>query len=193
MALRSIPSSPASSSLESRTWPPIQFESPPPNDLRQRLRSQFYHLLSPRQTAVGAKLICFLKSFSFISAKDGDSLKIVKPLEGPILQKYCSLARESGIWLSRGGSKKKDRIINICVTPMLLLMMLETSEVLIERFTCLMWIFLVEGCTRKAALPNLLDEEERLLSSCVGLGQEWDPVSDEDENRFKRVDEEESG
>ncbi|KAM1873556.1 hypothetical protein ACFX13_007374 [Malus domestica] len=76
---------------------------------------------------------------------------------------------------------------------MLLLMMLETSEVLTERFTCLMWIFLVEGCTRKAALPNLLDEEERLLSSCVGLRQEWDLVSDEDENRFNRVNEEERG
>lgn len=57
--------------------------------------------------AAGAKLICFPESFSFIGAKDGDSLKIAEPLEGPILQKYCSLARESGIWLSLGGFQEK--------------------------------------------------------------------------------------
>lgn len=34
------------------------------------------------------------------------------------------------------GSKKGVRMMNICLTPMLLLMMLGTSEVLTERFTC---------------------------------------------------------
>ncbi|BBG97875.1 Nitrilase/cyanide hydratase and apolipoprotein N-acyltransferase family protein, partial [Prunus dulcis] len=57
--------------------------------------------------AAGAKLICFPESFSFIGAKDGDSLKIAQPLDGPILQQYCSLARESGIWLSLGGFQEK--------------------------------------------------------------------------------------
>ncbi|KAM1274770.1 hypothetical protein ACFX2I_024600 [Malus domestica] len=68
---------------------------------------QFCHLLSPHQTAAGAKLICFSKSFSFIGAKDGDSLKIAELLEGQILQKHCFLARESGIWLSLGGLQEK--------------------------------------------------------------------------------------
>ncbi|PQQ17422.1 nitrilase-like protein 2 isoform X2 [Prunus yedoensis var. nudiflora] len=57
--------------------------------------------------AAGAKLICFPESFSFIGAKDGDSIKIAQPLDGPILQQYCSLARESGIWLSLGGFQEK--------------------------------------------------------------------------------------
>ncbi|KAI5318742.1 hypothetical protein L3X38_038450 [Prunus dulcis] len=57
--------------------------------------------------AAGAKLICFPESFSFIGAKDGDSLKIAQPLDGPILQQYCSLARESGIWLSLVGLQEK--------------------------------------------------------------------------------------
>lgn len=38
-------------------------------------------------------MICFPESFSFIGAKDGDSIKIAQPLDGPILQQYCSLAR----------------------------------------------------------------------------------------------------
>ncbi|KAM1636431.1 hypothetical protein ACFX1X_014595 [Malus domestica] len=53
------------------------------------------------KTAAGVKLIYFSKSLSFIGAKDGDNLKIAKPLEGPILQQYCFMAREFGIWLSR--------------------------------------------------------------------------------------------
>ncbi|KAK9913343.1 hypothetical protein M0R45_037161 [Rubus argutus] len=57
--------------------------------------------------AGGAKLICFPESFSFIGAKDGDSLKVAEPLEGPIMKQYCSLARETGIWLSLGGFQEK--------------------------------------------------------------------------------------
>nr|XP_010920973.1 nitrilase-like protein 2 isoform X2 [Elaeis guineensis] len=43
--------------------------------------------------AAGVKLLCFPENFSFVSAKDGDSLKIAEPLDGPIMQRYCSLAR----------------------------------------------------------------------------------------------------
>ncbi|KAM1202743.1 hypothetical protein FF1_018852 [Malus domestica] len=53
------------------------------------------------KTTAGVKLIYYSKSLSFIGAKDGDSLKIAKPLEDPILQQYCFMAREFGIWLSR--------------------------------------------------------------------------------------------
>ncbi|XP_020592628.1 uncharacterized protein LOC110033100 [Phalaenopsis equestris] len=43
--------------------------------------------------AAGVKFLCFPECFSFVSAKDGDSLKVSEPIDGPIMQKYCSLAR----------------------------------------------------------------------------------------------------
>lgn len=55
----------------------------------------------------GAKLLCFPENFSYVSAKTGDSLTIAEPLDGPIMKKYCSLARESNIWLSLGGFQEK--------------------------------------------------------------------------------------
>ncbi|PSR93052.1 Nitrilase-like protein [Actinidia chinensis var. chinensis] len=57
--------------------------------------------------AASAKLLCFPENFSYVSAKDGDSLKIAEPLDGPIMKGYCSLARESSIWLSLGGFQEK--------------------------------------------------------------------------------------
>ncbi|KAF7147540.1 hypothetical protein RHSIM_Rhsim03G0121100 [Rhododendron simsii] len=57
--------------------------------------------------AAGAKLLCFPENFSYVGAKDGDSLKIAESLDGPIMKGYCSLARESGIWLSLGGFQEK--------------------------------------------------------------------------------------
>ncbi|XP_020586872.1 nitrilase-like protein 2 isoform X2 [Phalaenopsis equestris] len=57
--------------------------------------------------AAGVKFLCFPECFSFVSAKDGDSLKVSEPIDGPIMQKYCSLARESNIWLSLGGFQEK--------------------------------------------------------------------------------------
>uniref|UniRef100_A0A803NCH9 CN hydrolase domain-containing protein n=1 Tax=Chenopodium quinoa TaxID=63459 RepID=A0A803NCH9_CHEQI len=40
-----------------------------------------------------AKLLCFPESFSYVGANLGDSVKIAEPLDGPIMQGYCSLAR----------------------------------------------------------------------------------------------------
>lgn len=57
--------------------------------------------------SAGAKLLCFPENFSYVGAKDGDSLKIAETLDGPIMQGYCSLARESSIWLSLGGFQEK--------------------------------------------------------------------------------------
>uniref|UniRef100_A0A803NBU5 CN hydrolase domain-containing protein n=1 Tax=Chenopodium quinoa TaxID=63459 RepID=A0A803NBU5_CHEQI len=57
--------------------------------------------------AAGAKLLCFPESFSYVGANLGDSVKIAEPLDGPIMQGYCSLARESQIWLSLGGFQEK--------------------------------------------------------------------------------------
>lgn len=53
------------------------------------------------------KLLCFPESFSYLGEKAGESLKIAEPLDGPIMQRYCSLARESNIWLSLGGFQEK--------------------------------------------------------------------------------------
>nr|DAD27877.1 TPA_asm: hypothetical protein HUJ06_029345 [Nelumbo nucifera] len=57
--------------------------------------------------AAGAKLICFPENFSYMGAREGESLKIAENLDGPIMQGYCSLARESNIWLSLGGFQEK--------------------------------------------------------------------------------------
>ncbi|PON91517.1 Carbon-nitrogen hydrolase [Trema orientale] len=57
--------------------------------------------------SAGAKLICFPENFAFVGAKNGESLEIAEPLDGPIMQQYCSLARESSIWLSLGGFQEK--------------------------------------------------------------------------------------
>ncbi|KAK2979318.1 hypothetical protein RJ640_013282, partial [Escallonia rubra] len=57
--------------------------------------------------SAGAKLLCFPENFSYVGAKDGDSLKIAESLDGPIMIGYRSLARESNIWLSLGGFQER--------------------------------------------------------------------------------------
>ncbi|XP_020085651.1 nitrilase-like protein 2 [Ananas comosus] len=57
--------------------------------------------------AAGVKLLCFPENFSFVGAMSGESLKIAEHLDGPIMRRYCALARESNIWLSLGGFQEK--------------------------------------------------------------------------------------
>ncbi|KDO67859.1 hypothetical protein CISIN_1g033342mg [Citrus sinensis] len=57
--------------------------------------------------SAGAKLLCFPENFSYVGDKDADNIKIAEPLDGPIMQGYCSLARESSMWLSLGGFQEK--------------------------------------------------------------------------------------
>jgi len=57
--------------------------------------------------AGGVKFLSLPENFSFFSSKDGESLSIADTLDGPIMQRYCSLARESRIWLSLGGFQEK--------------------------------------------------------------------------------------
>ncbi|XVF23745.1 hypothetical protein REPUB_Repub13aG0065700 [Reevesia pubescens] len=57
--------------------------------------------------SAGAKMLCLPENFSYVGGMSGDSLLIAEPLDGPLMQKYCSLARESGIWLSLGGFQEK--------------------------------------------------------------------------------------
>lgn len=57
--------------------------------------------------AAGVKLLSLPENFSFMGSKAGESLGIADDLSGPIMRRYCSLARESGIWLSLGGFQEK--------------------------------------------------------------------------------------
>uniref|UniRef100_M1C5D1 Nitrilase and fragile histidine triad fusion protein n=2 Tax=Solanum tuberosum TaxID=4113 RepID=M1C5D1_SOLTU len=57
--------------------------------------------------SAGAKLLCFPENFSFVGDLEGESLTVAEPLDGPIMNGYCSLARESNIWLSLGGFQEK--------------------------------------------------------------------------------------
>ncbi|KAH7667710.1 Nitrilase protein [Dioscorea alata] len=58
-------------------------------------------------SAADVNLLCFPEAFSFVSYRDGESLEFAEPIDGPIMQTYCSLARESNIWLSLGGFQEK--------------------------------------------------------------------------------------
>ncbi|XP_008792618.2 deaminated glutathione amidase, chloroplastic/cytosolic isoform X1 [Phoenix dactylifera] len=72
-------------------------------------------------SAAGVKLLCFPENFSFVSAKEGESRKIAEPLDGPIMQRYCSLARESNMWLSLGGFQEKGPDeVHLCNTHVLI-------------------------------------------------------------------------
>ncbi|XP_010455291.1 PREDICTED: nitrilase-like protein 2 [Camelina sativa] len=64
----------------------------------------------------GAKLICFPENFSFVGDKQGESVKIAEPLDGPVIQRYCSLARDSNIWLSLGGFQERFDDTHLCNT-----------------------------------------------------------------------------
>ncbi|KAH9767973.1 Deaminated glutathione amidase /cytosolic [Citrus sinensis] len=68
----------------------------------------FLEFVYPKEAAsAGAKLLCLPENFSYVGDKDGDSLKVAETLDGPIMQGYCSLARESSMWLSLGGFQEK--------------------------------------------------------------------------------------
>ncbi|CAF2043363.1 unnamed protein product [Brassica rapa] len=57
--------------------------------------------------SAGAKLICFPENFSYMGEKSGDSVKIAESLDGPVMQRYCSLARDTNMWLSLGGFQER--------------------------------------------------------------------------------------
>ncbi|XP_061357942.1 deaminated glutathione amidase, chloroplastic/cytosolic [Gastrolobium bilobum] len=76
------------------------------NDLAANFATCCSRLVKEAASA-GAKLLCFPENFSFMAAKDGEGVSIAQPLDGPIMDQYCSLARESSIWLSLGGFQEK--------------------------------------------------------------------------------------
>ncbi|XP_010520145.1 PREDICTED: nitrilase-like protein 2 [Tarenaya hassleriana] len=66
--------------------------------------------------SAGATLICFPENFSYVGAKEGDSVRVAEPLDGPVMQRYCSLARDSNIWLSLGGFQERFDETRLCNT-----------------------------------------------------------------------------
>lgn len=43
--------------------------------------------------SAGAKLLCLPESFSYVGLNHRDILSIAQPLDGPIMNQFCSLAR----------------------------------------------------------------------------------------------------
>ncbi|KAF5948002.1 hypothetical protein HYC85_013959 [Camellia sinensis] len=64
-------------------------------------------LFEKEAAAAGAKMVCFPESFSYVGFNDVNTVKIGEPLDGPIMKGYCSLARESKLWLSLGGFQER--------------------------------------------------------------------------------------
>ncbi|CAI7913810.1 unnamed protein product [Closterium sp. NIES-54] len=60
-------------------------------------------LLVEQAAAAGATLLCLPECFSFIGERDGEAAAVAEPLDGPLMRKYCQLARNFSIWLSLGG------------------------------------------------------------------------------------------
>ena len=58
----------------------------------------------------GAQLVCFPECFSFMGAAPGEAQRIAQTLDGPVMRKYCALARSKGVWLSLGGFQECDTI-----------------------------------------------------------------------------------
>eukprot|EP00850_Spirogloea_muscicola_P006037 SM000028S10131 [mRNA] locus=s28:554676:556877:+ [translate_table: standard] len=59
--------------------------------------------LALEAAAADAKLLSLPECFSFIGARDGESLARAEALDGSVMQRYQALARETGIWLALGG------------------------------------------------------------------------------------------
>jgi len=57
------------------------------------LNTEYWVWCAKEAASAGAKLLCFPEAFSYVGTKDGDSVSVAQPLDGPIMNQYCSLAR----------------------------------------------------------------------------------------------------
>jgi len=55
--------------------------------------TEYWVWCAKEAASAGAKLLCFPEAFSYVGIKDGDSVRVAQPLDGPIMTQYCSLAR----------------------------------------------------------------------------------------------------
>jgi hypothetical protein len=54
-------------------------------------------------------MIFLPECFSFLGLSQAESLSKAQPLEGPLMQRYCDLAKRTGLWLSLGGFQVRVR------------------------------------------------------------------------------------
>jgi predicted amidohydrolase len=59
--------------------------------------------LVKKAASLGCKIIFFPEAFSFVGSKPGEVQKVAEPLDGPAMERYRKMARESKCWLSLGG------------------------------------------------------------------------------------------
>jgi predicted amidohydrolase len=59
--------------------------------------------LARQAKARRAALLCLPENFAFMGAADGDSNKIMEPLDGPLFSACRAIARDHGLWMCFGG------------------------------------------------------------------------------------------
>ncbi len=52
-------------------------------------------------------LLSLPENFAFMPRKDGESYAVAETLDGPLLRRYCELAKKNRLWLSLGGFPEK--------------------------------------------------------------------------------------
>jgi len=72
-------------------------------DANYRVCRQFAEEASAKQ----AKMLFLPENFAFLGDHSSKSLAIAEPIEGDLIKKYRSLAKEFNIWLSLGGFQEK--------------------------------------------------------------------------------------
>lgn len=55
----------------------------------------------------GASLLVLPENFAFMGRGDGETAKMMEPLDGPLFQRFAALARTHGLWVAFGGFPEK--------------------------------------------------------------------------------------
>jgi len=83
--------------FRSMRWQSLDF-------VRERFLTTLFPIVIQEAAEAGVRLLSLPECFSFIGAKQGESLIIAEPMTGPIMRRYQSLARH--VPLSRWGLHK---------------------------------------------------------------------------------------
>lgn len=67
-------------------------------------------LLIGEAKKTGATIAALPENFAFMPEHEGESLAIAESLEGPLLKRYISLAKQHHMWLSLGGFPEKSHL-----------------------------------------------------------------------------------
>lgn len=63
--------------------------------------------LAKKAKARGAVLLCLPECFAFMGQSDGDTRKVMEPLDGPLFTRVRAIAQDHGLWISFGGFPEK--------------------------------------------------------------------------------------